>query len=132
MFSFWIIAKKIDEFTRRQGVEKFLRRVQLKAFFHDKEDQSDTTEKDAVETLTARKSKWTPSERQLTSIAFFTKKCRHDVHKLHSNCNTKLSNLSKEEWTALTNLKNRNDLVIKAADKGGATVVWRTEQEAMR
>ena len=53
MFSFWIIAKKIDEFTRRQDVEKFLCRVQLKAFFHDKEDQSDTTEKDAVETLTA-------------------------------------------------------------------------------
>ena len=57
------------------------------------------------------------------------------VHKLKSNCNTKLSNLSKEEWTALINLKNRNDLVIKAADKGGATVVWRTDlyqQEAIR
>ena len=26
-----------------------------------------------------------------------------------------------------TILKNRNDLVIKAADKGGATVVWRTD-----
>ena len=31
--------------------------------------------------------------------------------------------------------QNRNDLVIKAADKGGATVVWRTDlyqQEAIR
>lgn len=65
----------------------------------------------------------------------FHQKCRHDVHKLKSNCNTKLSNLSKEEWTALINLKNRNDLVIKAAEKGGATVVWRTDlyqQEAIR
>ena len=38
-------------------------------------------------------------------------------------------------WTALINLKNRNDLVIKAADRGGATVVWRTDlyqQEAIR
>ena len=54
--------------------------------------------------------------------------------KLKSNCNTKLSNLSKEEWTAFINLKNPNDLVIKAADKGGATVVWRTDlyqQEAI-
>ena len=33
----------------------------------------------------------------------------------------KSSNLSTEEWTAFINLKNRNDLVIKAADKGGAT-----------
>ena len=54
------ISKKSDEFTTRQDVEKFLRRVQLKAFFHNKEDKSDNTEKDAFETLTAKKSKWTP------------------------------------------------------------------------
>ena len=86
-------------------------------------------------TLTAKKSKWTPPEGQFASIDYFIKKCRHDVLKLKSNCNTKLSNLSKEEWTALINLKNRNDLVIKAADKGGTTVVWRTDlyqQEAIR
>ena len=81
---------------------------------------------------------WTPPEGQFASIDYFIRKCRHDVHKLKSNCNTKLSklyNLSKEEWTALINLKNRNDLVIKAADKGGSTVVWRTDlyqQEAIR
>ena len=34
--------------------------------------------------------------------------CRHDVHKLNFNRNTKLSNFSKEEWTTLINLKNRN------------------------
>ena len=44
-----------------------------------------------------------------------------------SDCNTKLSNLSKEEWIALINLKTRNGLFIKVADKGGATVVWRTD-----
>ncbi|XP_015770448.1 PREDICTED: uncharacterized protein LOC107348879 [Acropora digitifera] len=129
------ISKKSDEFTTRQDVEKFLRRVQLKAFFHNKEDKSDNTEKDAFETLTAKKSKWTPPEGQFASIDYFIKKCRHDVHKLKSNCNTKLSNLSKEEWTALINLKNRKDRVIKPADKGGATVVWRTDlyqQEAIR
>ena len=108
------ISKKSDEFTTRQDVEKFLRRVQLKAFFHNKEDKSDNTEKDAFETLTTKKSKWTLPEGQFASIDYFIKKCRHDVHKLKSNCNIKLSNLSKEEWTALINLKNRNDLVIKA------------------
>ena len=94
------ISKKRDEFTTRQDVEKFLRRVQLKAFFHNKDDNSDNTEKDAFETLTAKKSKWTPLEGQFASIDYFIKKCRHDVHKLKSYCNTKLSNLSKEEWTA--------------------------------
>ena len=82
---------------------------------------------DAFETLTVRKSKWTLLESQFASIDFFIKKCRHGVHKLNFNCNTKLSNVSKEEWAALINLKNCNDLVIKAADKGGATVVWRTD-----
>ena len=124
------ISKKSDEFTTTQDIEKFLRRVQLKAFFHNKEDKSENTEKDTFETLTAKKSKWTPPEGQFASI-----ECRHDVHKLKSNWNTKLSNLSEEEWSAFINLKNRNDLVIKAADKGGATVVWRIDlyqQEAIR
>ena len=51
------ISKKLDEFSVEQDVEKFLRRVQLKAFFHDKEDDSNTSEKDIFETLQTRKSK---------------------------------------------------------------------------
>ena len=34
------ISKKLGEFSVKQDVEKFVRRVQLKAFFHDKEDDS--------------------------------------------------------------------------------------------
>ena len=45
------ITKRTNEFTIKQDVEKFLRRVQLKAFFHDKEDDSDTSDKDIFETL---------------------------------------------------------------------------------
>ena len=36
------ITKRTNEFTIKQDVEKFLRRVHLKAFFHDKEDDSDS------------------------------------------------------------------------------------------
>ena len=35
------ISKKSDEFIIRQDVKKIIRRVQLKAFFHNKEDKSD-------------------------------------------------------------------------------------------
>ena len=48
---------------------------------------------------------------------------------------TKFSNLSSEEWSALKSLKKRKDIVIKAADKGGAVVVWRADlyqKEALR
>ena len=106
------ITKRTNEFSIKQDVEKFLRRVQLKAFFHDKGDDSDTSNKD-----------------------IFTKKCRHDIHKLKFNRNSKFSNLSSEEWSALKNLSKRNDIVVKSADKGGEVVVWRSDlyqKEALR
>ena len=68
-------------------------------------------------------------------LRFFHQKCRHDIHKLKLNRNTKFSNLSSEEWAALKNLSKRNDIVVKSADKGGAVVVWRSDlyqKEALR
>ena len=129
------ISQKTDEFSVKQDVEKFLRRVQLKAFFHDKKDDSNISNEDTFETLQVRKSKWTPPEGQFASLDFFSKKCRHDINKLKFNRNTKFSNLSSEEWSALKSLKKRKDIVIKAADKGGAVVVWRADlyqKEALR
>ena len=129
------ISKKLDEFSVKQDVEKFLRRVQLKASFHDKEDDSNTSDKDTFETLQTRKSKWTPPEGQFASLDFFINKCRHDINKLNFNRNTKFSNLSSEERAALQNLRKRKDIVVKAADKGGALVVWRADldqKEALR
>ena len=114
---------------------KFPRRIQLKAFFHDKEDNSNASDKDIFETLHVRKSKWTPPEGQFASLDFFIKKCCHDIQKLKFNCDTKFSNLSSEEWVALKNLSKRQHIIIKSADKGGAVVVWRSDlykEEALR
>ena len=36
----------------------------------------------------------------------------------------KCNNLTREERTALYNLKNNKNIVIKSADKGSAVVVW--------
>ena len=49
--------------------------------------------------------------------------------------NTKFSNLSPEGWSALKSLKKRKNIVIKAANKGGAVFVWRADlyrKEAVR
>ena len=83
--------------------------------------------KDTFETLQVRKLKWTPPEGQFASLDFFINKCRHDINKLNFNRNTKVSNLSSEERTALQNLSKRKDIIVKAADKGGALVVWRAD-----
>ena len=69
------------------------------------------------------------------TLDFFIKKCRHDINKLNFNRNIKFSNLSSEERAALENLSKRKDLIVKAADKGGALVVWRADlyqKEALR
>ena len=50
------IAKRTDEFSVKQDVQKFLRRIQLKALFIDKEDNSNASDKDIFETLHVRKS----------------------------------------------------------------------------
>ena len=86
-----ISKKKAEVFLVKQDVEKFFRHVQLKTFFHDKEDDSNTSNKDAFETLHIQKSKWTPPEGQLASLAFFIEKCRHDINKLKFNRNNKFS-----------------------------------------
>ena len=47
----------------------------LKAFFHDKENDSDSSNKDTFETLQIRKSKWTHGlEGKFASLDFFHKK----------------------------------------------------------
>ena len=100
------ISEKTDEFSVKQEVEKFLRRVQLKAFFfHEKEDDSNISNKDTFEILQIRKSKWTPPEGQFTSLDFFIKKCCHDINKLKFNRNTKFSILSSEEWSSIKKSK---------------------------
>ena len=51
------LTKKTDEFTVKEDTEKFLRRVKLKAHFHDKEQLSDEPQRDEFESLKPKKSK---------------------------------------------------------------------------
>ena len=129
------IAKRTDEFSVKQDLEKFLRRVQLKAFFHDKSDSNGFSDKDVFQELSNRKSKWTPPDGQFATIDFFLQKCWHDVSKFKFNRNSRSSNLKPDEWSALLNLRKHKDITIKTTDKCGAVVVWRTDlyqQEAFR
>ena len=44
---------------------------------------------------------------------FFHQKSRHDINKLKFSRNTKFSNLSSEEWSALKSPRKRQNVVIK-------------------
>ena len=122
------MSKELDEFSIKQDVEKFLYHVKLNVFFHDKKDNSNTSDKDIFETLQTQNSKWTPpppQEGQFASLDIFINKCHHDSNKLNFNHNTKFPNLSSEERTALEKLSKRRDIIIvKVANKSSALVVW--------
>ena len=131
----FLYPKKLDEFSVKQGVEKFLRRVQLKAFFHDKEDDSNTSGQRYFRDASDSKIEVDSPRGPVCLFGFFVNKCRHDINKLNFNRNTKFSNLSSEERVALKNLSKCKDIIVKAADKGGALVVWRADlyqKEALR
>ena len=103
--------------TSKFDTEQFFRRVQLKAFFHDKQN-SGNTEKDEFESLAKRKSNWTPPEGEFGSVDLFIRKCRHDIRKLNFSQTIKFSNLTADEWAALKSFRSRKDVTIKPADKG--------------
>ena len=122
------IPKRTDKFSVKQDLEKVLCRVQLKAFFHDKSNSNGSSDKDVFQKLNKRKSKWTPPDGQFVEVDFFLQKCWHDIFfKLKFNPNSRSFNLKPDEWYALLNLRKGKDITIKAADKGGAVVVWRTD-----
>ena len=64
----------------------------------------------------------------MASIDFF-------INKLNFNRHTTFSNFSSEDRAALENLSKSRDIIVKAAEKGGALVVWRADlyqKEALR
>ena len=99
------LTKKTDEFTVKEDTEKFLRRVKLKAHFHDKEQPSDEPQRDEFESLKPKKSNWTPPDGQFTSVDLFVKKCRVDIQKLNFNKSLKFSNFLKKNGLPTKTLK---------------------------
>ena len=135
--------KHCDEYTARADCEKFYRRLRLKAHFSSPQVSSemdisqtpDRSEDTTFESLKPKTSHWTPPPGKFGSLDYYITKCRSEVNKLNFKQRPVKDNLIPEERSALTSLRQRADIVIKPADKGGAVVVWdRTlyQQEAER
>ena len=143
--SFIPTPHNVDEYEIRCDFEKFARRMRLFAHFDDNpikdqskpcKDNTTYTFNDPFEFLKPKTSSWTPAEGQHPSLDVFISKCRIDINNILSNHVTSMhSNTSSEDRNAIKRLQERKDIVIKAADKGGAIVVWRRDlylQEAIR
>ena len=64
---------------------------------------------------------------KFSGLDHYIVKCLREIDQL--NCKEKCNqyNLPQPELAALRNLQNRNNVVIRPADKGGAFVVWEKE-----
>jgi hypothetical protein len=132
-----INVRELDE-----DLDQFARRLRIKEYFHSKKETSEdlsTDEPDIKEVIDiprfVKESNWitTPSKNtRLESVIDLIKsdiKHNVDVHV------SKTDNLTQAERSALRDIQERNDIIIKPADKGSAVVVMDTTtylQEAER
>ena len=113
-----------------EAQNRLIRNLKLKDYFSDRPD--------AANYMEARKftcpSKWSPpdhkiSQSTLDTIQDIVTRTESIVgeHKISNNqcllLHNYKSNLTNLEQTALRNLRNNDEIVIKPADKGGATVI---------
>ena len=119
----------IDQFQTIHDTETFFRRLRLKAFFHNKiqnsqscDDRSPT--ETLIDNLFSTRSKWTPPQGLHSSLDYYIEKCRHEISMINYSKKIKTSSLTESKIDALEKLKSRDDIVIKPADKGGRVVVW--------
>ena len=114
-----------DAFQNETDLQQFFRRLLLKAFFHGKDndnfDSSDDTS--LFSKFHHKKSNFTPKASWFPVLEKYFRSCQNQIDNLNSKP-LRRHNLTIEEQTALRHLKARTDIVIKAADKGGAVVAW--------
>ena len=110
--------KHINTTQLLTDLDEFTRKLRLKQYFQLNPNPNDTVH---YTKLFPKISRWCPPIIKDNPIEEFSKNLKKEI--LHcSNKKTK-DNISKAEKQALQELKNNNDIIIKQADKGGATVL---------
>lgn len=124
--------KHHNEIQLKQDVFEFTRKLRLKEFFGDKEEDRDS-EKDSENSQNnfqkfpkESKSTFIPPSGRDSTLDFYIEAITHEI--LQSNKRYKYrSNLSKEEQIALTSLRQDETIVIKKADKSSTIVIMNRE-----
>ena len=108
--------------TMQNEISYFHRKLRLRDHFYNPED-TDT----AQEIPPFRpKSTWTPQKNKNDMLECFITANHYSIENTPHNQHTH-NNLTKEETSALTDLKHDPTIIIKPADKGGAIVILNTE-----
>ena len=100
-----------------KDINEFNRKLRLAEYFDGAED-SDIS-------IVRNKSNFTPPSKRNDALDEFINNVEK-FPKTQIQNNIKY-NLTKSEWDALQMLKEDNDIIIKEADKGGATIIMNKE-----
>ena len=119
------MEKSFHHFTVRQHVEVFLRRLRLQAYHHNQPNLKPTMQ-DPFLQIQTEDFKWTPNPGQCKMLDKIIEQTRRELEPYFVPKPLKFSNISIERM-AILSLKKREDIIIKAVDKGGAVVVWRKD-----
>ena len=131
--TFCPLPSRPDTFQLKKDLIQFSRRLRLKEYFWDSEDDN---EEDVAYKLLRRASVWTPLVNRDAALESYIKLINDNIQEqIQTPRKCCRDNLTKEERQALVSLRTRTDIVIKKADKGSATVVMSRQQyvtEVMR
>ncbi|CAN7978809.1 unnamed protein product, partial [Ixodes persulcatus] len=112
------------EFELLDDLQQFSRRLHLQTYFNGKEGCNETRVLDSTTPNFKLKSHWTPdSSKTSVYIDNYVQAIRNDIFDSLAKATTQRGNLSRREQQVLTNLKSREDVIIRPADKGGGVVV---------
>ena len=124
--------KHVDKSEILHQMDKLYRRIKLHAFFNDQNKgfiditPDDDDDADQFSKYNRKPSKWTPPYNP-DCVDRFIDRCKEEIELVDLKVHRKESNIADSDHQALKTLKNRDDVIIKPADKGGAIVVWKKE-----
>ena len=130
--SFFPTPRRVNRNEVLDGLECYLRRLRLKEFFLDDDDEGNDAEKQSdvrVQSCFLLPSTWMPPKGRDAALETYIRKFRADVqHQLEVNHHKRCrDNLASNERIALHRHHELRDVVIKPADKGSAVVVLSKE-----
>ena len=119
-------SSKLDKIQICGDTERYIRRLRLKEYYRENTiDDSNDHNLDNNTLIRERKTSiWTPRPGRNATLEKYIDSLRHCVNsQILTKQKRTRSNLDITERKAIQSLKNNHDIIIKPADKGGATVV---------